>query len=87
MAEILAIQSFGAIVLYDVHLRHVLTNGQTRTRKAVMRALTHRVTVEDRKQFYATFRLSVVDAGRSVNGPAGSSRNPSVWEDNELMTR
>ncbi len=52
-----------------LQLRHVLTHGQTPTRKAVMRALTHRVTVKDRKQVYPTFRLSV-DAVRIVDGVA-----------------
>ena len=52
-----------------LQLRRVLTHGQTPTRKAVMRALTHRVTVEDRKQVYPTFRLSV-DAVRIVDGLA-----------------
>ena len=52
-----------------LELRHVLTQGQTPTRQAVMRALTHRVTIEDRKQVYPTFRLSV-DAVRIVDGLA-----------------
>ena len=37
-------------------LRNVLSHGQTPTRKAVMRALTHQVTVQARKQVYPTFR-------------------------------